>query len=105
MDPSGIKANASVVRPSRMSVGLPQLQGYGLAVLSIGIAVGTLLLFEQIGWRSIPVACLTVVGMNTWYGKRGPGLFSIILGSVCMDYFLLEPHYTLTLHAPISRMC
>ena len=36
-----------------------------------------------------------VVGMNTWYGERGPGGFSIILGSVCMDYFLLEPHYTL----------
>ena len=38
---------------------------------------------------------LTVVGMNSWYGERGPGLFSIILGSVCLDYFLLEPHYTL----------
>jgi PAS domain S-box-containing protein len=38
---------------------------------------------------------LTVVGMNTWYGERGPGLFSIILASLCLDYFLLEPHYTL----------
>jgi PAS domain S-box-containing protein len=78
-----------------MSVGLPQLQGYGLAVLSIGVAVGTLLLFEQLGWRSPSgMLLLTVVGMNTWYGQRGPGLFSIILGSFCMDYFLLEPRYT-----------
>ena len=96
MNPSGINANASVVRPSRMSVGLPQLQRYGLAVLSIGVAVGTLLLFEQFGWRPPSgMLLLTVVGMNTWYGERGPGLFSIILGSLCMDYFLLEPHYTL----------
>ena len=77
-------------------VGLRQLQGYGLAVLSIGVAVGTLLLFEQFGWRPPSgMLLLTVVGMNTWYGERGPGLFSIILGSLCMDYFLLEPHYTL----------
>ena len=32
-------------------MGLPQLRGYGLAALSIGAAVGTLLLFEQVGWR------------------------------------------------------
>jgi PAS domain S-box-containing protein len=93
---SGINANASVGGPSRVSVGLRQLQGYGLAVLSIGVAVGTLLLFEQFGWRPPSgMLLLTVVGMNTWYGERGPGWFSIILGSLCEDYFLLEPHYTL----------
>jgi PAS domain S-box-containing protein len=96
MNPSEINANASVVRPSRMSVSLPQLLRYGLAVLSIGVAVGTLLLFEQFGWRPPSgMLLLTVVAMNTWYGERGPGLFSIILATFCMDYFLLEPHYTL----------
>ena len=79
-----------------MSVGLPQLRRYGLAVVSIGVAVGTLLLFEQFGWRPPSgMLLLTVVGMNTWYGGRGPGWFSIILGTLCMDYFLLEPHYTI----------
>ena len=67
MNPSGINADASVVRPSRMSVALPQLQGYGLAVLSIGVAVGTLRLFEDFGWRS-PTGMLlvTVVAINAW---------------------------------------
>jgi len=96
MNASEFNAKASVVRRSRLSVGLPHLLRYGLAVLSIGVAVGMLLLFERFGWRSPSgMLLLTVVGMNTWYGERGPGLFSIILGSLCMDYFLLEPHYTL----------
>ena len=95
MNPSGINANAPVVRPSRMSVGLPQLQGYGLAVLSIGIAVGILLLFEDFGWRPpTGMLMLTAIAINAWYGDRGPALLSLILGFLFMAYFFVEPRYT-----------
>ena len=95
MDPSGINANASVVRPSRMSVGLPQLQRYGLAVLSIGVPVGTLLLLERLDLRPPSgMLMLTVIALNAWYGERGPALLSLILGILCMTYFLMEPRYS-----------
>ena len=95
MDPSGIKANASVVRPSRISASLRQVQGYGLAVLSIGVPVWTLLLLERFGFRPPSgMLLLTVIALNTWYGERGPALLSRILGFLCLMYFLLEPRFS-----------
>jgi len=98
MNPSGINANASVVRPTRMSVGLPQLRGYALAVLSVGVAVGTLLLFELFGWRS-PAGMLlvTVFAINAWYGERGPAVLLLLLAFLCMGFFFVEPRYSFNL--------
>jgi PAS domain S-box-containing protein len=76
-------------------MGLPQLPGYGLAVLSIGVAVGTLLLFEQLGWRSPSgMLLVTVVAINAWYGERGPALLALILAFLCTAYFFVEPRYS-----------
>jgi|SRR5208283_792084 len=94
MNPSGINANESVVRPSRMSTRLTQLQGYGLAVLSVGAAVGASLLLAHFGFRS-PTAQLMLfaVAIISWYGERGPSLFSLILAVLSMAYFFAEPRY------------
>jgi PAS domain S-box-containing protein len=76
-------------------MGLPQLPGYGLAVLSIGVAVGTLLLFEQLGWRSPSgMLLVTVVAINAWYGERGPAFLALILAFLCTAYFFVEPRYS-----------
>jgi hypothetical protein len=82
MNPSGINANESVVRPSRMSTRLTQLQGYGLAVLFVGVAVGASLLLEHFGFRP-PTAQLMLfaVAIISWYRERGPSLFSLKWGS------------------------
>ena len=98
MNPPGINAKAPTVRPSRMSVGLLQLQRYGIAVVSIGVAVGTLLLFEHLGWRPpTGMLLLTAIALNTWYGERGPALLALILGTFCMAYFFVEPRYSIRL--------
>ena len=77
-----------------MSVGLLQLQRYGVAVLSIGVATGTLLLFEHVGWRPpTGMLMLTPIALNSWYGERGPALLALILGVFCMAYFFMEPRY------------
>jgi PAS domain S-box-containing protein len=95
MEPSEINASASVVRRSPMSVGLLQLQRYGLAALSIGVAVGMLLLVDRFGWRSPSgMVLVTAVAMNAWYGERGPALLSLTLSLVCMSYFFVEPQYS-----------
>ena len=78
-----------------MSVGLPQPLRYGLAVLSIAVPVGTLLLLESYGWRPPSgMLVLTAIALNTWYGERGTALVSLILGILGMSYFLMEPRYT-----------
>jgi K+-sensing histidine kinase KdpD len=104
-NPSGINANASALRPSRMSVGLLQLLRYGLAVFSIGVAVGTLLLFEHLGWRPpTGMLMLTVIALNSWYGERGPALLALLLGFFRMAYFFMEPRYSIhVLHHKAQR--
>jgi K+-sensing histidine kinase KdpD len=105
MNSSGINANASVVRPSRMSVGLSHLLRYGLAVLSIGVAVGTLLLVEHVGWRPpAGMLMLTAIALDSWYGARGPALLALLLGFFRMAYFFMEPRYSIhVLHHKAQR--
>jgi PAS domain S-box-containing protein len=95
MNPSGINANESVVRPSQMSLWLAQLQSYGLAVLSVTVAVGALLLFEHFGFRPPSgMLLLIAVAINSWYGERGSALLSLMVAFLCMDYFFTEPRYS-----------
>ena len=78
-----------------MSVGLPQLQRYGVAVLSIGVPVWALLLLERSDFRPPSgMLLLTVIALISWYGERGPALLALILGTLCMSYFLVEPRYS-----------
>ena len=94
MNPSGINANEPVVPPSRVSMCLAQLPRYGLAVLSVAVAVSALLLLEHFGFRP-PTGQLMLfsVAIISWYGERGPSLFSLILAVLSMAYFFTGPHY------------
>ena len=85
----------SVVRPSRMSLCLAHLQRYGLAVLSVGVAVGASLLFEHFHFRQAAGQLLLLaVAIDAWYGERGPALLSLILAILGMDYFFIPPLYS-----------
>lgn len=94
MNPSGISANESVVHPSRISLCLAQLVRYGLAVLSVAVAVGVLLFFEHLGLRP-PTGMLMLfpIVINAWYGERGPALLCLILALAGMNYFFIEPRH------------
>jgi len=86
-----------------MSLRLAQLKRYALAVLSVAVSVGALLLFEHLGFR-LPTGQLMLlpVAINSWYGKRGPALLSLMLSLLCMDYFFVGPRHTL--YIPTSEI-
>jgi len=95
MNPSGINANESVVRPSQVSTRLTQLQGYGLAIVSVGVALGASLLLEHFHFRAAAGQLLTLaIAISAWYGGRGPAVLSLILSCVAMNYFFIEPLHT-----------
>lgn len=95
MNPSGINANESVVRPSRVSTRLTQLQGYGLAIVSVGVALGASLLLEHFHFRAPAGSHLMLaIAISAWYGGRGPAVLSLILSCVAMVYFFIEPFYS-----------
>ncbi len=68
------------------------LPRYGLAVLSVGIALGVALLLEHFHFRA-PAALLLLlaVAIPSWYGGRGPGLTATFLSTAAYYYYFVEP--------------
>jgi two-component system, LuxR family, sensor kinase FixL len=65
---------------------------YGVAVLSVGVvALVTHLLFGFLD--TIPFFYAAVI-LSSWYGGRGPGLLSVLLATLAVDYYLVPPVYS-----------
>jgi PAS domain S-box-containing protein len=63
---------------------------YGLAVLSVAIALGLALLLGR-GFDVRGALFLTAIAVSAWYAGRGPGLFAIVLSIVGLTYFFKPP--------------
>lgn len=65
---------------------------YGVAVLSVGVVV--LVTIPLSGFLdTIPFFYAAVI-VSSWYGGRGPGLLSVLLATLAVDYFIVPPLYT-----------
>jgi PAS domain S-box-containing protein len=69
---------------------------YGLAVVSVAVALAGALLaqhykFHNVGLQSL---FLFAVAIIAWYAGVGPAALSIVLSSLCFDYFFAEPLYS-----------
>ncbi len=72
------------------------LQRYGLAVLSVGVALGAALLLQHFHFQEAAVPLLLLaVAINGWSGGPGPAVLSVVLSSMCFDYFFVPPLYSL----------
>ena len=96
MNPSVIDTSESAVDRSVGSLRLAQLQRYGLAVLSIGVALGTLLLLQDFHFR-VPAALLLlfVVAIISWYGGIGPAVLAVVLSIISFYWYFVEPVRTI----------
>src|SRR3954468_13311755 len=68
--------------------------GYALSVLSVAIATGATFLLEGYTFRTplfFPAILLT-----TWFGGTGPGLFAVLLSTLSINFFFLEPRFALS---------
>ncbi len=84
----GAKAAASAKRRA-------DLKWYGLAALSVGVALGFTLAFEHFHFRGAAVPLLALAcAVNSWYGGRGPAVLAVVLSSLGFNYFFLEPLHT-----------
>ncbi|MGO9433119.1 MAG: PAS domain S-box protein [Terracidiphilus sp.] len=75
------------------------LPRYGLAALTLGIALGVALLLEHFHFR-VPAALLLLlpVAIASWYGGRGPGVMAAILSTVTYYWFFVEPARTIYIY-------
>ncbi len=69
---------------------------YGLAILSVGAAVGAGLLLQEFHFR-VPAATLLLfaVAIVSWNAGRGPAILAVILAAVSCYYFFVEPVWTI----------
>jgi len=76
---------------------------YGLAVVSVAMALGVALLARSVGVEKVEVPLLLLaVAITVWNAGLLPGLVSVGLAGVGFDYFFTEPFYTLYI-APSDR--
>src|ERR1700688_4437815 len=72
------------------------IQSYGLAVLSVSVALGGALLLEHFSFRDVEVPLfLFAVAVTAWYGGAGAAGLALLLSCVSFDYFFVQPLYTL----------
>jgi PAS domain S-box-containing protein len=72
---------------------------YGIAVVSVALAVGLRRLLDPAVGDEFPFATLFfAVTFCAWYGGFGPALLAVLLGAITSDYFLLPPRGSFGLH-------
>ena len=65
--------------------------GYALSVLSVAIATGVTLLLRDYTFRT-PFFFLAIL-LITWFGGTGPGLLAVLLSTLSINFFILEPKF------------
>lgn len=72
-----------------------RLLPYGVATLSVALALGlTRLLLQWLYPTTMPLFFIAVM-VSAWYGSFGAGLLATILSTLAINYFFIEPFYSL----------
>src|SRR3984893_16123783 len=69
---------------------------YGLAVLSVSVALGGSLLLERFHFRNVADPLfLLAIAVTVWYAGIGPATLAVVLSGLGDTYFFIEPLYSL----------
>jgi signal transduction histidine kinase len=76
------------------------IRHYGLAVLSVGLALGVSVALEGYPFgQAERLLLLFALAVTAWYGGPGPAFLALVLSCFSFDYFFTEPRYTLYIEA------
>jgi PAS domain S-box-containing protein len=72
------------------------IQRYGIAGLSVALALGTALVLQRyhVGNVEFPLF-LFAIAFAAWFAGDGPAIFALVLSCLAFNYFFTEPVYTL----------
>src|SRR6266481_1301452 len=65
--------------------------GYALSVLLVALSTGATLLLQDYTFRT-PLF-LPAILLSTWFGGTGPGLLAVLLSTLSINFFILEPRF------------
>ncbi|MGB7921901.1 MAG: PAS domain S-box protein [Pyrinomonadaceae bacterium] len=72
----------------------PALWRYGVAVLSVGLAVPLMMSLGGLAPRMPFAFFFAAVMLSAWYGGYGPGLVATVLGGILSAYLFVPPQYS-----------
>src|SRR5260370_29838241 len=67
---------------------------YGLAVLSVSVALGAALLIERLQLHNITLF-LFAIAVAAWYGGTGAAVLALLLSCISFSYFFVEPSHSI----------
>ena len=68
---------------------------YGLAVLSVALALAGALFADRYNFRSVEFPLfLFAIAATVWYAGPGPAVLTLVLSSLALNYFFTEPFHT-----------
>jgi K+-sensing histidine kinase KdpD len=75
---------------------VPTAQHYGLAVLSVSMALGLALLLQRLHFRNVEVPLfLFAIALTAWYGGSRPAVLALLLSCTSFDFYFTEPLHSL----------
>ncbi len=74
-------------------------RSYGLAIVSVGVALGTSLVLQHFGFR-VPAGLLMLfaVAISSWYGGPRPAVLAVILSALSLLWYFVEPVRTIHIY-------
>ena len=101
MDHASSEARRAGVQPKPgLSKPLSAIQGYGLAILAVALALGGSLLLEHFHFRNLGVSPFVLaVAVAAWFAGTWAAVLALLLSCISFDYFFVEPLYTLDISA------
>jgi PAS domain S-box-containing protein len=74
----------------------PMIQRYGLAVLSVAIALESGLFLASHNFQGVEFPLfLLAMALIAWYQGTGPAILALLLSSIAFNYYFTEPLHTL----------
>jgi PAS domain S-box-containing protein len=75
---------------------LSAIRRYGLAVVSVAVALGVALALDRYDFRGVELPLfLFAIAATVWYAGPGPAVATLLFSSAIFNYFFTEPLYTL----------
>ncbi len=75
------------------------LRGYAIALLSVSIAFAATMLLQRFFPYPFLFLFLGPVMASGWFGGTGPGLVSVVLSTLLVDYFFVPPFHSFAVSA------
>ncbi|MEH2352712.1 ATP-binding protein [Nostoc sp.] len=81
-------------------IGNSRLLKYGVAIGSTAIALLLSLWLEPLIYQTIGAFFYIAIIASTWYGGFRPGIVTVVLSTLAIDYFLIPPRYQPGINQP-----